>query len=129
MQGKLDFIALKPHLKLSCSLTDEECQLLFKHEQNTPGSDSAHVLVELLRGKAPHCCARMLLNALNQSQKNSQNAFNDHTKVIELLHSKLQSMSRESSRIEMKLKGITIMGSYNVQLLIRGFQKSVEWLM
>ena len=118
LQGRLDFIALKPHLKLSCSLTEEECQLLFKNDQNMPDSSTAHVLVKLLRGKAPHCCARMLLNALKQSQKNK--TLSDHTKIIELLHVELQSMSRELSQVTSKHKGI-----YTTVIYRWGFQKVV----
>ena len=92
MQERLDFIALKPHLKLSCSLTEEECQLLFEHGQNMQGNNIAHVLVDLLREKAPHCCARMFLGALKQHQKNSHNAVSDYSEIIELLHTKLQGI-------------------------------------
>lgn len=94
IKGKLDYKLLKPHLKLSCSLTDEECQLLFECSQSTSGSNGAHVmLVELLRQKGPHCCARMLLNALKQSQKNSHSKSSHHSEVIALLQAELKSTS------------------------------------
>ena len=98
MEGRLDFKLLKPHLRLSCSLTEMECQLLFKRSQNTSTNnscDGAHImLVELLRKKGPHCCARTLLNALKQSQKNSQNATTEHAAVIELLQAELGGVNK-----------------------------------
>ena len=103
LEGRLDFKLLKPHLKLSCSLTDKECQLLFECSQNRStdkNSGHAHVmLVELLRERGPHCCARMLLNALKQSQKNSQNAISSHADIIDVLQAELKSINVDPQRL------------------------------
>lgn len=99
MEGRLDFKLLKPHLKLSCSLTDVECQLLFEPSQNmstNKSSSGAHVmLVEFLRKRGPHCCARMLLNAL----KNSGNAISNHTHIMGLLQAELRSAIKDPQQL------------------------------
>ena len=96
IQRKLDVNELKPHLKLSCSLTEEECKLLFKCGQNTSKKNDnvVHVLVKLLRQKNPHYCARMLLDALKQSAENSSSAIiSGHMEIIDLLEAELKIMS------------------------------------
>ncbi len=104
LRRKLNIEKLKPHLKLLCSITDEECYTLLNRKASEYTNCAADTLVALLRKKSPHCCARILLSALKHSSSSTENDSN-HLVLIELLQAELRDMSKRMERVSSQLEG------------------------
>ena len=98
-QKELDVHKLKPYLKLSCSLTDEECVHLTENGSFTE-EETARRLTSILKQKGSHCCARIMLNALRQSVEFNKSPVSSsiygHLELIRKLEWELNSTTKST---------------------------------
>ena len=123
-QKKLVVKQLQPFLKLFCSFTDDECDLVCGPNAALQKDSAALMLVEVLRRKSPQCCAQMLLTALQQSCTKSGRHIWGHNEVAGALQIKLASAGTPGGHsLQSKGKQVT----YSVNALGTIYKDIVEY--